>query len=392
MIVEVIAVGTELLIGQIVNTNGATIGERLAAEGFDAHHQVVVGDNLGRLTEAIRTAVTRADAVILTGGIGPTQDDMTREAICEVTGRAMVRDAEHAERIRRRITARRGSVADNVFRMADHPEGAEPLPNSQGVALGVALEHEGTLIFAVPGVPREMLALLDEEIMPRLRAASGEPAVLRNRVLRTWGFGESQIAELLDDLYVTVNPSVAFLISDMEVKVRISAKAEDADAAERLIAPVESVVRERLGSAVFASDDETVFDVVSGLARQHGWSISVGEAGTTGSVGAALAANGGDTFAGSICARHGTAADLAASAMSMFGSEVAIGIGDADVVEDSGQTASVIEFSVVTPDGTRKRSMRFFGVGERATAYARIAALHLLRLALAGTWWDESVS
>jgi nicotinamide-nucleotide amidase len=390
MIVEVIAVGTELLIGQIVNTNGAAIGERLAAEGFDAHYQVTVGDNLGRLVEAIKTAVSRSDAVILTGGIGPTQDDMTREAICEVTGRAMVRDAEHAERIRRRITARRGSVAENVFRMADHPEGAEPLPNSQGVALGIALEHDGKLIFAVPGVPREMSALLDEEIMPRLRAASGEPAVLRSRLLRTWGYGESQIAEVLDDLYLTTNPSVAFLISDMEVKVRISAKAEDGDAAERLIAPVESVVRERLGNAVFATDDQTVFDVVSELACDRAWSIAVGEAGTTGSVGAALAASSRDAFAGSITVPGGSAADLAALASSTFGSEVAIGIGDAQVVEDSGQVASVIDFRVVTPERRADRSMRFFGTGERATAYARIAALHLLRLALSGAWWEDS--
>lgn len=389
MIVEVIAVGTELLIGQIVNTNAATIGQRLASEGFDANHQVTVGDNLDRLADTIRTAIGRADAVILTGGIGPTQDDLTREAICEVTGRTMVRDGEYAERIRQRILARRGTVADNVFRMADHPEGAETLTNSQGVAPGIALEHQGKLIFAVPGVPREMRALLDEEIMPRLREASGEPAILRSRMLRTWGFGESQIAEMLDDLYVTTNPSVAFLISDMEVKVRITAKAENAAAADRLIEPIESVVRQRLGGAVFAADDETIENVVAREAAGRDWRIAVAEIGTHGLVGASLAAHGDPTFAGSMIIPAGFASQLTELARSTFTAEVGVGIGAAAVVEDAGQVASVVDFEIVTPEDRRARSMRFFGTGERAASYARIAALHLLRLAIVGEWWAD---
>ncbi|HSK95576.1 MAG TPA: competence/damage-inducible protein A, partial [Euzebyales bacterium] len=177
MIVEVIAVGTELLLGQIVNTNVAVIGTRLADEGFDAHYQVTVGDNLERLAATIRTAIERADAVILTGGIGPTQDDLTREALCAVTGRAMARDEAHAEAIRERIVRIRGHVAESTLRMADHPDGATGLPNRNGVALGIAMEHRGVPIFAVPGVPSEMAVMLDEQVMPRLRRASGEPAV-----------------------------------------------------------------------------------------------------------------------------------------------------------------------------------------------------------------------
>lgn len=137
MIVEVIAVGPELLIGQIVDTNSATIGARLAEGGLDAHYKVTVGDNLGRLSHSIQTALDRADAVILTGGMGPTQDDLTREAICLATERGMERDEDHAMRIRERVLARRGAVSDTVLKMADYPEGARPLPNSQGVALGL---------------------------------------------------------------------------------------------------------------------------------------------------------------------------------------------------------------------------------------------------------------
>jgi nicotinamide-nucleotide amidase len=390
MIVEVIAVGTELLIGQIVNTNGSTIGARLADEGFDAHYQVTVGDNLGRLVGAIRTAMARADAVILTGGIGPTQDDLTREAICAATGRTMVRDEEYAEKIRQRILARRGSMAESVLRMADYPNGAEPLPNSQGVALGIALRHEGKWIFAVPGVPREMRALLEEEVMPRLREASGRPTAIKSRVLHTWGHGESQIAETLDDLYASTNPSIAFLITDMEVKVRITAKAETDEAAEALIAPVEAEVRRRLGDLVFAIDDETILDVIGRTLSDRGWTVAVCEVATAGQVGARLAAGIPDLVAGAttLTGDQGTATGLAERARSGFAADVGVGIAATEVVDDAGQPASLITFAVATPDETRERTMRFFGTGERAVSYAVGAALHLLRLGASGKGWE----
>ncbi|MGH8942007.1 MAG: competence/damage-inducible protein A, partial [Acidimicrobiia bacterium] len=198
MIVEVIAVGTELLIGQIANTNAAFIGARLAEEGFDAHYQVTVGDNLDRLVTAIGAGLARADAIILTGGIGPTQDDVTREAMAQVAGVAMARDKDHAAWIESRVRSQSGSINPTVLRMADLPEGAEGLPNANGVALGVALAHEGKWMFAVPGVPVEMRAMLAGEVMSRLRRLAGAATVLRSRLLRTWGIGESRIAEALD--------------------------------------------------------------------------------------------------------------------------------------------------------------------------------------------------
>lgn len=379
MIVEVIAVGTELLIGQIINSNAAHIGQRLADEGFDAHHQVTVGDNLGRLSEAITTALQRADAVILTGGVGPTQDDLTREAICAATGRTMRRDEAHAGRIHDRIMARRGSVADSVLRMADYPDGAEPLPNTQGVALGVALNHEGQWIFAVPGVPREMTAMVDREVMPRLRLAAGKAAVIRSRVLHTWGFGESQVAEMLDDLYESTNPSIAFLISDMEVKVRITAKAEHEESVEALIGPVETEVRKRLGDVVFATDAETNLDVISRLL--DGRRVGVHEVATAGMVTHRLSGITG--FAGGTTTVSGPdATDLARQAAAAFAVDVGLGVSEARVVEDSGEEATEVTFAVVTRDGDTTRDMRFFGTGERARSYAVIAALHVLRQAL----------
>ncbi|HDK45502.1 MAG TPA: competence/damage-inducible protein A, partial [Actinobacteria bacterium] len=156
VIVEIIAIGTELLLGQIVNGNGASIGRRIAEEGHDAHYQVVVGDNIARIASAIREAMARADAVILTGGLGPTQDDLTREAICEATGRPMVFEPKVADRLRERFAALGRSMPASNLRQAERPDGSVQLDNTKGTAPGIALEHEGTWIFALPGVPEEM--------------------------------------------------------------------------------------------------------------------------------------------------------------------------------------------------------------------------------------------
>lgn len=374
MIVEVIAVGTELLIGQIANSNATHIGARLAEEGFDAHYQVTVGDNLSRVAEAIHSALNRSDAVILTGGIGPTQDDLTREAIALVAGRTMTRDEEHAAWIGERIGSQGGTVNPSVFRMADLPEGAEGMPNANGVALGVAMEHDGKWMFAVPGVPVEMIAMLDREVIPRLHRLGGGSTVLRSRVLRTWGMGESRIAETLDDLFESTNPSVAFLISDMEVKVRITAKAADREAADDLIAPIESEVRDRLGDAIFGFDDETVETIVLDRLTSHGWTVATVEEATLGQVGArlALADDTRQVFAGStIAARQPPEAD------------VLLSVGSIGTDRESGRrTTRQVEMTVSTPLGKTSRVFELGGDDERVRSFATIAGLHLIRIAL----------
>ena len=374
MIVEVIAVGTELLIGQIVNTNAAYIGAALAEDGFDSHYQVTVGDNLARLVSAIGAALERADAVVLCGGIGPTQDDLTREAMAAVAGRTMVRDHDHASWIESRVTSQSRSVNPTVLRMADLPEGAESLPNANGVALGVALEHLGKWMFAVPGVPVEMRAMLDGQVMPRLRLLAGEATVLRSRLLRTWGLGESRIAETLDDLFASANPSVAFLISDMEVKIRISAKAEDATTADRLIAPIENEIRARLGDVVFGVDEETVERIVVAALQARGWTIATSEVATLGQVGARIALAGEGVFEGSvILSGRPSPAD------------VTLVVGPIGPDLDPGsRTTRQVEMTVMTPAGDATRNFDFGGDDERVRSFATIAALHVIRLALEG--------
>ena len=249
MIAEVISVGTELLLGHITDTNATVISQRLAASGFDAHFRVTVGDNDIRMQEVIRTACSRADVVIITGGIGPTPDDITRHVVAGLAGVALVRDEAHATLLHDRIMARRGIVLDNVLQMSDVPQGAEALDNANGAALGIAIDIDGARVFALPGVPAELELMLDTQVMPWLRESS-HGAVVESVIVRTAGRGESEIAHLLDAMYTKTNPSLAFLIAGEEVHVRITSKAAGAHAAASMLQPVEAEVRRILGSAV----------------------------------------------------------------------------------------------------------------------------------------------
>jgi nicotinamide-nucleotide amidase len=379
LIVEVIAVGTELLLGQITNTNASLIGSRLAEEGFDAHFQVAVGDNLSRLVSAIEQAIGRSDAVILTGGIGPTQDDLTRDALCVVGNRELTRDQAHAAWIEERVSTPGAPPNPTVLHMADLPRDAEGLPNSNGVALGVAMEHEGKWLFAVPGVPAEMEAMLVNEVLPRLRRLAGGPNVVHSRLLRTWGIGESRVAASLDDLFASTNPSVAFLISDMEVKIRITAKAADHQSAIALIDPIEREVRARLGAAVFGVDDQTVESLIVDRMRVQGWRLGTVEQATLGQVGARIAAadGAGAVFAGSVIAMEGV------PAASLPPTDVVLRVGPIGGDAKPGRrTTRPVEMRVTTPLHETERQFEFGGDDERVRSFAIIAGLHLIRIAL----------
>lgn len=411
MIVEVVAVGTELLLGQIVNGNAATIGSALALNGFDAHFQQVVGDNHDRMVAALGTATERADAVIVTGGIGPTQDDITREAICSLTGRAMVRNEEYADALRRRFEALGREMPENNRRQADHPEGAEQLPNPKGTAPGIALLHEGTWIFALPGVPEEMEQLLNDHVLPRLRAASGDDGTLHSRIIRTWGMSESAVAHLLDDLYLaSTNPSIAFLASGGEIKIRITAKAEDATTALAMIEPIEREVVSRLGSSVFGTDEETIEPVLVRLLADKGWTVALAESATGGLVAGRLTTVPGvsSVFRGAIVSYSpevkdavlgvevggGVVSEEVAVAMARgvrdrLGADVGIGITGSAGPEPLEREVGTMIVGVVTPEGEGVRTLRLPGDRERVRTYATTAALHLARLAVAGSWWKR---
>ena len=412
MNVEVLAVGTELLLGQIVNGNAATIGSRLAEAGLHTYRQTVVGDNLDRVADAVREACGRADALIVTGGLGPTQDDLTREALCAATGSPMVFDEVYATRLRSWWASRGREMPSSNLRQAQHPQGAHLIDNPKGTAPGLDLEFDGKRVFALPGVPEEMTHMLDAYVIPELRRAAGDEGVLVSRLVRTWGLPESKVGEILADLYVSsVNPTVAFLASGGEIKVRLSARAATEQQAGTLIAPVEAEVRRRLGRSVFGVDGDTIESVVLRLLAGRSWTLATAESATGGMVAARITGVPGASavFLGSIVAyttglkrdllgvegavlaagvvSEPTALAMAEGAASRLGADVAVAVTGSAGPDPQEQPPGTMVFAVRTPEDVRARTMRLPGDRERVRTYATMAALQHLRLAVAGDWW-----
>ena len=302
----------------------------------------------------------------------------------------------------------------SYLRQAEYPEGAVHLPNPKGSAPGIALEHDGTWIFALPGVPQEMEALLDDEVMPRLRRLAGGPAVVKSRLLRSWGMSESQVAELLDDLFqASINPSVAFLASSGEIKVRVTAKANTEEEASALIAPVEATVRERLGSRIFGSDGETIEAIVLRELEERGWHLATAESATGGLIAARLTSVPGASrvFVGGVVSyatelksrllgvptetleagvvTEETAMAMAVGAARLLGAEVAVSVTGSAGPDNQEQPAGTMVIGVHTPDDTAARTFRMPGDRERVRTYTGTAALQLVRLAVEGSWWKR---
>jgi competence/damage-inducible protein CinA-like protein len=284
---EVVAIGTELLLGQIVDTNSSWIGEHLALAGIDSLFQVKVGDNFERMTSAISQALDRSDAVICCGGLGPTQDDITRDVIAHIMGVGFERDERIVAKIRQMFEARGRVMTDNNRRQADIPVGAAAIPEMPGTAPGLVCPIGDKVIYAVPGVPHEMREMMLGTILPDLRRRSGQTSVIRSRVLKTWGMSESGLDETLqprlDELDRTGSATIAFQASGIEgLKVRITAKAADTAAAEIVLAREEALVRDLLGDIVFATDDDTMESVVLAELARRGQTLAIAESLTGG--------------------------------------------------------------------------------------------------------------
>lgn len=411
MRVEILAVGTELLLGQIANTNARWMSESLAAIGADVLHHQVVGDNLDRIVEAMRLSADRADVVIVTGGLGPTQDDITRDALAVVMGAPMVRHPELEDLLREKFRSfGRREMPESNLRQADVPEGARYLTPSRGTAPGLVADLPGgRRIYAVPGVPEEMVEMMEGTILPEL--ASQGAAVVRSRVLRCAGIGESALAERVDDLFSgSANPTIAFLASSGEVKVRITAKAATAEEAERLIDPVAEEVRQRLGDVVFTADDETLEAAVVRLLTDAGATLACAESITGGGVGARITSVPGasEVFVGSAvvyrneakravlgvsedtlgrpgpvseeCAR-----EMAAGARRVFGSDLGLSLtGAAGPESHGGASPGAIWIALDGDAVTHARGFRVPGERDRVRRWAEQAALDLVRRHLEG--------
>ncbi|MFF0525505.1 CinA family nicotinamide mononucleotide deamidase-related protein [Actinomadura nitritigenes] len=300
MRVELLTVGDELLLGDTINGNAAWLGRRLAEHGVDVTRSVVVGDETDVIVAAVRSALARADAVITTGGLGPTYDDLTRDALAEAAGVALVRDSALERRLHERAEAAGRTLQPMAFRMAEVPEGAVLLHNSAGTAPGLRVELDGGIVYALPGVPFEMRTIMDEVVLPELAGIAGLPAVAR-RTLRTAGIWESVVATRLAEVEAMDGVKLAYLPDPAEVKIRITVAGADA---EGRLAAVEERVRELLGPVVYGVEADTLDRVVHRLLAERSATVAVAESLTGGGIGAELTAMPGSsaTYAGGVVA------------------------------------------------------------------------------------------
>jgi nicotinamide-nucleotide amidase len=300
---EVVGVGTELLLGQIANTNAQKISSALASVGVDVYYHTAVGDNLGRITDVLSRAIERSKVVVTTGGLGPTSDDVTREAVAQALGVRLVRHEELAAELRSFFERRGRRMPESNLRQVDLPLGAVPIP-AEGTAPGFHIERDGRLLIALPGVPWEMEAMLAKAVLPLLTRLGGGMVTMSREVLVA-GLGEShtqeRIAEIVD---AQSNPTIAYLAGYGLVRVRLTAKAANEGEALALIAPVESEIRARLGKYAIHHEGSSLGQVVGNMLRDRDATVGVAESLTGGLIAAALteAEGASDFFLGSIVA------------------------------------------------------------------------------------------
>ncbi|HCP01812.1 MAG TPA: damage-inducible protein CinA [Rhodospirillaceae bacterium] len=387
---EVVAIGTELLLGQIVDTNSSWIGENLALIGVDSVFQVKVGDNFGRMEATIRQALHRSDAVICCGGLGPTQDDITRDVIAKIMGVAMIRDDAIAERIRNIFEGRGRPMPDNNLRQADVPAGAKTIPQMPGTAPGLVCPVGEKVIYAVPGVPHEMREMMEGTVLADLRRRSGETSVIHSRVIRTWGYGESALAETLADHVNALDESgratIAFQASGIEgIKVRVTAKAETYKAAEAIIEAEVEQIRDQIGDHIFGYDNETMESVVLAILRDRGLTVASGESLTGGLLASRITALDPKmtVFKGAIISPaddfdgEDGATRSARAVRDAIGTDIGIAVIEPN--DPEAHPPGTVFAAVALPNGDRAKTVALPGVLSRMRSYAVITLLDLLR-------------
>ena len=283
MVVELITVGTEILLGNIVNTNTQYLAEKCALLGLSMYHQVTVGDNRERLFAVLETALNRSDVVILTGGLGPTEDDLTKEVCAEVMGFDLVEDEHTRERISKYFKNNiYKEIPDNNWKQAMIPQGATVLDNSNGTAPGLIMEKDGKTAILLPGPPNELKPLFTEQVFPYLQ--SRQPEVIRSQMVKICGYGESQVEDKLIDLINTqTNPTIATYAKTAEVHLRVTAKAANEDEAKTLLKPVVKEIKSRFDNAVYTTkEEETLEMAVVRLLKKHELTVTTAESCTGG--------------------------------------------------------------------------------------------------------------
>ena len=406
---DVLAVGTELLLGQIIDSNSAWIGGELAANGIDSLVQVKVGDNVKRIEAQLSDMLDDADAVIMCGGLGPTHDDLTRDAIANVMGVELVEDAILVDTIRQMFESRGRTMAENNRRQAEVPVGAAVIAQTRGTAPGLIcpITHQGVdkVIYAVPGVPHEMRDMLERAIVPDLLDRSGETAVIASRVLRTWGESESglneKLEQVIEQLETSDTPTLAFLASGWNgLKVRLTAKDATRIGCSAQLDKWEAVVRHEIDDLIFGTDDDTMESVVLDLCRERGLTLAVAESVTGGLVGGRLTDIPGasDVFRGGVISyatevkqsvlgvsEGPVVSEIAARQMAVgvrnrLGADIGLSLtGVAGPAEQDGQPVGTLFVGMVGPGFEEVRQANMPGVRELMRQFSVITALGFLR-------------
>ena len=407
---EVVGVGTEILLGQIANTNARWISERLAEIGVDVLHHQAVGDNVERIVEALRLAASRADVVLVTGGLGPTQDDLTRPALAAAASARLVRHPEIEAVLRERFRIRGREMPDSNLDQADVPEGGRYITPERGTAPGLVVAVDGATVYALPGVPAEMREMMTGTVLPDLSALVG-PASLVSRTLRCHGLAESCIAELLEDLYRgSTNPTIAYLAGGGEVHVRLTGKADTREEAQALLDPFERSIRERLGDHVYGTDEDSLEVVVGRILSERGLTVACAESLTGGGLGERITAVPGasDYFLGSAVTysigskrsvlgvseatlesagpvSRGCAAEMAAGARRLFGADVGVALtGAAGPEPHAGVEPGQVWVALDAEGAAHQHGFRWPFDRELVRRFAEQAALDLVRRHLLG--------
>jgi len=368
---ELLSIGTELLLGQIVDTNAAYLAGRLALLGVDCRHMQTVGDNLPRAKQAFELALSRNDLVVATGGLGPTEDDLTREAIAAALGETPEVDPRLEAELREWFAGRGLSMPERNRKQAWLIPSARHLPNPNGTAPGWDVQRDGKRIVAMPGVPREMTPMWETHVEPTL--VSG--GVLRWRTLKLLGIGESAVEERLDELVRSTSPTVATYAKNDGVHVRIADKATIASEADAHVARMEREIRARLGEYVWGTDDQTLGSVIGDALARHGWRLALGESLSAGDITRMLA-------------------DVPGAAAWLVGSIVRIDAGAEELARDTRALGADVllitpagsgegEVRAITPAGDRRMPFRFRSPAD-GRRRALLSGLDLLRRVLLG--------
>jgi nicotinamide-nucleotide amidase len=410
---EIVTIGTELLLGKIVDTNAAYIAQQLATIGLDLYYKTTVGDNEGRIVSVLQQALARSDVVITSGGLGPTVDDVTRQAVARAAGRELMLDERLLAQIEARFARHGFTMSKNNRRQAYIPQGATPFENPVGTAPAFTVETGQGMIISLPGVPRELKHLMETRVIPFLREKlqMGQ-VIIKSKTLRTCGIGESTVDSRIGDLMRSSNPTVGLAAHPGQTDVRITAKAENEAQADRLIAEMEETLRERLGGVIYGIEAQRLEDVVAAIVAERGLSVAIVETHTQGLVAQRLENASQDrpilrdsyvinrpedaieiaSSLRSLIEEHGFVSAQVATAAAEHLRETSkadIGLAVCGSMEESqglfAESAGGTHIALSTAEGTTQRAYKYGGTSELVKGWVSNAALDMVRRSLTKT-------